>query len=129
LETLWWLVAQIFWVAWVIVSWLAAHLFWLSLWILLPVIVMAVVSLRVAEYKLGAEPVRSWVKRHSLRFGSATWHRARVALFALGGLPFRVLAWLVLYTLWHSVISLWWTPRWSPLNRAWSHRWRQRRAA
>jgi hypothetical protein len=124
--TLAWLLAQVLWVAWYLASWLAIKLFWLVLWLLLPLLVAAFVLLRLAEHLVGREPVRSWVKRHSLRFGRAGWHRTRRALFALGALPLRVLAFLVLYTLWHSIISLWWTPRWSPWQRAWARRWRRR---
>jgi hypothetical protein len=129
LETLWWLVTQIVWIAWGVLSWVAAQLLWLVLWILLPVIAIGVVGLRIAEHFIGNEKLRSWVRMHSLRFGTATWHRARRALFALGALPLRVMAWLIFYTLWHSVISWWWTPRWDPLKRAWNRRWRSKRPA
>jgi hypothetical protein len=39
-----------------------------------------------------------------------------------------VLGWLILYGLWHVVISLFWTPRWSPWQRAWDRRWRRKPA-
>jgi hypothetical protein len=112
-----------------LLSWLALKLFWLIVWVLLPVLILIVVGVRAAEKLLGKERVRSWVKGHSLRFGTAAWHRTRRALFALGALPLRVLGWLVVYTVWHSILSLWWTPRWRPWQRAWARRWRQRRAA
>jgi hypothetical protein len=125
LETLLWLAAQFLWVLWAILTWLAVQIFWLAVWLLLPVIVLTAIAIRAAEYTLGKDPVRAWVKRQSLRFGTVTWHQARRALFALGALPVRVLGWLILLTFWHSVISLWWTPRWSPVRRAWGHRWRR----
>jgi hypothetical protein len=129
LEWLWWLIGQIVWLIWTVLSWLLLQLFWLVIWILLPIIVVAVVGVRLAEYFFGKDTVRAWVKRHSLRYGTATWHRSRRALFALGVLPFRVLGWLIIYTLWHSVVSLWWTPRWSPWQRAWERRWREPRSS
>jgi hypothetical protein len=129
LETLWWLVTEIFSIAWLVLSWVISKLFWLSMWVLLPVVMIAMVGLRAAEYFLGKENVRSWVKKHSLRLGKATWLRSRRALFALGAMPLRVIGWLMLYTLWHSILSLWWTPRWSPWQRAWARRWRRRRPA
>jgi hypothetical protein len=128
LQTFEWLLAQIFWAAWMLLSWLALKLFWLLAWVLLPVLIILVVAVRVAEKLLGKERVRSWVRRHSLRFGTAAWRRTRRALFALGALPLRVSGWFVLYTLWHSILSLWWTPRWSPWRRAWARRWRRPRA-
>ena len=125
--TLWWFLGQILWLIWAVLSWLIIKLFWITLWIVLPVVVVVVLGLRIAEHVLGKERVRAWVKRLSLKFGVATWHRTRRLLFALGVLPFRVLGWLFLYTLWHSILSLWWTPRWSPWQRAWARRWRPRR--
>ena len=128
MTTLAWLLAQLLWIIWLLVSWVALKLIWLAFWVLLPVVVAAIVALRLAEWGIGKEPVRAWVKRHSLRFGQASWRRTRRALFALGTLPLRVLTFLVLYTLWHSIVSLWWTPRWSPWRRAWARRWRRRDA-
>jgi hypothetical protein len=129
LDALWWLPKQILWLIWAALSWLIIKLFWITLWILLPVLFVAILSLRMAEYVLGKERVRTWMKRISLNFGAATWRRSRRLLFALGVLPLRVLGWLVFYTLWHSALSLWWTPRWSPWQRAWARRWRRRRRA
>jgi hypothetical protein len=37
LQTFEWLLAQIFWAAWMLLSWLALKLFWLMVWVLLPV--------------------------------------------------------------------------------------------
>src|SRR5262245_46821111 len=122
METLWWLLTYILWLAWSVIWWLIVQLFWLALWVLLPVIVVAFVALRLAEHLLGQEVVRAWVKKHSLKYGADAWHRARRALFALGVVPLRVLGWFVLYSLWHTLISLWWRPRWSPWQRAWSRR-------
>ena len=128
MEALWWLVVQILWLVWSVLSWLVWQLLWLAFWVLAPVILIAIVAVRVAEYALGREAVRAWVKKRSLRFGAGTWHRARRALFAFGVLPVRVLGWLILYSLWHVVISLFWTPRWTPWQRAWARRWRRRAA-
>jgi hypothetical protein len=90
LETLWWLVTEIFWIAWVVLSWLISKLFWLSVWVPLLVMMIAIVGLRAAEYFLGTENVRSWVKKDSLSVRKATWHRSRRTLFALGAMPLRV---------------------------------------
>ena len=64
METLWWLLAQIVWLIWSVLSWLVGHLLWLAFWVLAPVILIAIVAVRVAEYVLGREVVRAWVKRH-----------------------------------------------------------------
>ena len=126
MEALWWLLTQILGLVWAVLSWLVGYLLWLAFWVLAPVILMAIVALRAAEYTLGRDAVRAWVKKRSLKFGLGTWHRSRRALFALGVLPIRVLGWLVVYALWHSVISLLWTPKWDPWQRAWDRRWRRR---
>jgi hypothetical protein len=126
METLWWLLVQVVWLVWAVASWLAGYLVWLAFWVLAPVILMAIVAVRVAEYALSPEVVRAWVKRISLKFGAGAWRRAHRLLFALGVMPIRVLGWLMLYSLSHVLISLFWTPRWSPWQRAWDRRWRRR---
>jgi hypothetical protein len=125
MDALWWLVVQILWLIWSVLFWFAGYVLWLAFWVLLPVIIVAVASLRAAEYFLGPDKVRAWVKKRTMRFGAGTWRKAHRALFALGVMPIRVLAWLIVYGLWHSIISLVWTPKWSPWERAWSRRWRR----
>ena len=126
METLWSIVVGVLGFVLGIVWWLIVNLLWLLAWIVLPVAVLAFVAVRGADYVLGKAVVRGWLKQRSLKWGKGTWQRVRPALFALGTLPLRVLLWLVLYTLWHSLVSLVWTPRWKPWQRAWSRRWRQR---
>ena len=96
-------------------SWLVGYLLWLAFWVLAPVILMAILAVRVAEYALGPEMVRAWVKRARSSSAPAAWRRTRRLLFALGVMPIRVLGWLMLYGLWHVAISLFWTPRMGPL--------------
>ena len=81
-----------------------------------------------AEYVLGSDAVRAWVKKRSLKFGLGTWHRSRRALFALGVLPIRVLGWLIVYALWHSRHQPALDAQWNPWQRAWDRRWRRRPA-
>ena len=128
METVWWLLSQILWLIWTVASWLVGYLLWLAFWVLAPVILIAILAVRVAEYALGPEMVRAWVKRISLKFGAGAWRRTHRALFALGVMPIRVLGWLILYSLWHVVISLFWTPRWNPWQRAWDRRWHRKPA-
>lgn len=128
METLWWAFSQLLWALLGALWWLAYQLLWVTLWLLLPLIVVALVALKVAERMLGAARVRAWLKAQSLRLGSGAARRLRVVAFALTALPFRVLFWLVLYTLWHSIISLAWRPHWRPWQRAWARRWRRRAA-
>lgn len=129
MDLLWWLVLQTLWTVLGIVWWLLVKLFWILVWFLLPLALVLFVLLRVANHVLGREVVRAWLKRHSLRLGLGTWARTRRALVAVSVLPLRVLGWYVLYALWHSFVSLWWTPRWKPWPRAWARRWRERPAA
>lgn len=117
---LWWLAGWLWW--------LVSTLLWALLWTVLPLAVVAFGALRLADYVLGRAVVQAWVRTQALKFGAGTFRRTRVALFALGTLPLRVLGWLVVYTLWHSIVSLFWTPRWRPWQRAWSRRWRRVRA-
>lgn len=128
METLWWLLVQVVSVIWSVLWWVATYLLWLALWVFAPFILIAFIALRGAEYLLGPEMVRAWVKRMSLKFGGGAWRRTHRALFALGVMPVRVLGWLMLYSLWHVLISLFWTPRWSPWQRAWERRWRRKPA-
>jgi len=116
-----WLIGLIF----SILFWIVRQLFWLVLWFVLPILVVAFVALRIAERVLGQEKVRAWVRARTQKYGSAASKRAQRWVFALGVAPVRVLFWFVLYTIWHSVVSLMWRPRWSPWQRAWGKRWRQ----
>ena len=45
METLWWLLTQIIWLIWAVLSWLVGYLLWLAFWVLAPVILMAIVAL------------------------------------------------------------------------------------
>ena len=65
METLWWLLTQIIWLIWAVLSWLVGYLLWLAFWVLAPVILIAIVALRAAEYALGRDAVRAWVKKRS----------------------------------------------------------------
>lgn len=125
MELLWWLVVQAFWMVQSIVTWLLVKLFWLIVWLLLPIAVVLFIAIRIAGHILGRETVHLWLKRYSLKLGKGTWGRAWRALVATGVLPIRVLWWYVVYAVWHSVVSLWWTPRWKPWPRAWNRRWRR----
>jgi len=116
-----WLIGLIF----SILFWIVRQLFWLVLWFVLPILVVAFVALRIAERVLGQEKVRAWVRARTQKYGSAASKRVQRWVFALGVAPVRVLFWFVLYTIWHSVVSLMWRPRWSPWQRAWGKRWRQ----
>jgi hypothetical protein len=118
----------ILWLVWSIGFWVLSKLVWIAVWLVLPIAVLAFIALRIAEKVLGQEAVRAWVKAHSLKLGAGAWARVRRLLFALGVLPLRVLGWLAVYTIWHSLVSLLWRPKWSPWKRAWAKRWRARRA-
>jgi hypothetical protein len=120
LSPLIWVLSTIFAILW----WVVSYLLWAILWLLLPFALVAFVALRMAEKILGPEMVRAWIKRQSLKFGAGTWVRARRLTFALGALPLRVLGYLVIYTIWHSIIGLFWKPRWHPWTRAWNKRWK-----
>lgn len=115
-----WLVGSLLGLVW----WLVMQLFWIAVWLLLPVAVVVFLALRIAERAAGRDTVRAWVKAHTLKYGADAWARARRLTFALGALPFRVLAWFLVYALWHSIVSLAWRPKWSPWIRAWGKRWR-----
>ncbi|HET6387866.1 hypothetical protein [Hyphomicrobium sp.] len=121
------LLAPLFWLLSLLLSivwWIFTQLLWIVLWLLLPVAVIAFVALRVAERVLGQEKVRTWVKARSQKYGASASNRIRRVVFALGVLPIRVLFWLPVYALWHSIVSLLWRPKWSPWQRAWAKRWR-----
>lgn len=127
MEALWWLLVQIAYVIWSVLWWIVGYLLWLTLWVFAPVILIAILVLRGAELALGRDAVRAWLKKQSLKVGAGAWQRTSRALLALSVMPFRVLAWLILYSLWHVLISLLWTPRWSPWERAWNRRRRSKR--
>jgi hypothetical protein len=121
------LLAPLFWIVGLIASivwWVVVQIFWIVLWLLLPLAIMAFIILRVAERMLGQEKVRAWVKARTQKYGSSVSKRIQRLLFALGVLPIRVLFWLPIYALWHSIVSLLWRPSWSPWQRAWAKRWR-----
>lgn len=113
---------------WSVVWWLLWQLIWILLWFLLPFALAAFIALRIAEKVLGQEVVRAWVKAQSVKLGAGVGSRLLQGFFALSVLPFRVLGWLALYTLWHSVVSLFWRPRWDPWERAWDKRWKPKAA-
>jgi hypothetical protein len=107
-----------------VVLWLVWQLLWIVLWLVLPILVIAFVALRAAEYILGQERVRTWVRARTAKYGTAASIRARRLLFALGVVPVGVLFWFVIYAVWHSIVSLLLRPRWTPWRRAWAKRWR-----
>jgi len=107
-----------------VVLWLVWQLLWIVLWLVLPILVIAFIALRSAEYILGQERVRAWVRARTAKYGTAASIRARRLLFALGVVPIGVLFWFVIYAVWHSIVSLLWRPRWTPWRRAWAKRWR-----
>jgi hypothetical protein len=125
LSPIFWLLGWVLSIVWAIV-W---YLLWVVIWLVLPFALVAFVALRVAEKALGPDVVRAWVKAQSIKYGAGVWTRAHRLLFALGALPLRVLGWLMVYTLWHSLISLLWKPRWKPWTRAWDKRWKPPQAA
>lgn len=132
METILTILSPIIWLlGWVlaIVWWIVSYLLWAVVWLVLPFVLVAFIAMRAAEKMFGAEVVRAWVKQQSLKFGAGTWHRVRRWSFALTALPLRVLGWLVVYTIWHSLISLFWKPRWHPWTRAWGKRWKPRQPA
>lgn len=115
-----WLLGWILSILW----WIVSYLLWAVVWLLLPFAIAVFVAVRVAEKVLGPEVVRAWIKKQSMAFGAGTWLRIRGLTFAVTALPLRVLGWLVVYTVWHSLISLFWKPRWHPWTRAWAKRWK-----
>jgi hypothetical protein len=105
-----------------VLLWVVTQLLWIVLWLVLPLFIFALIALRLAEYVLGREKVRSWVKARAAKYGTATSIRARRALFALGTVPLRVLFFFTIFAVWHSIVSLAWRPKWSPWRRAWAKR-------
>ncbi len=133
METLLGLVLGILQFAFAIVWWIAGYLFWVLAWLVLPFVVVAYVAMLAAEKIFGRDLVRAWIKERSKRLGSGIAARvwtsvSRVAL-ASTVLPFRVLFWFGVYAVWHSIVSLLWTPKWRPWTRAWGKRWRPERPA
>lgn len=117
---LWWLISSLFGVLW----WIVSTLLWMFLWFVFPFLVVAFIALRLAENAFGQEAVRAWLKARSMKYGAGVWDRVRRLSFALGVLPFRVLVWFVVYTVWHAVVSIFWRPKWGPWQRAWAKRWK-----
>ncbi|MGQ0457568.1 MAG: hypothetical protein ACT4OU_10955 [Hyphomicrobium sp.] len=107
-----------------ILAWIAWQLLWIVLWLVLPLVIVAYIAFRAAEAALGPEIVRGWLKRQSLRLGGGVWDKLSRGLIASSVLPFRVVAWFVIYTIWHAIVGLIWRPRWTPWERAWAKRWR-----
>jgi hypothetical protein len=123
MEILWWLGAYLLWAVWAVLSWLLVQLFWLLLWLALPICVAAILCVFATERILGKELVWRWIRKQSLGLANRAWHRTRGALFVVWAVPVRVLNWFVIFALWHAVINLWRTPRWTPWQRAWRCRW------
>ncbi len=117
-------IAWIFWTLVTIVVWLLKTALWMLFWLVLPILLVAFVALRLAEQMLGKDAVRAWVKARTSKYGAGVWVRARRLTFALGALPIRVLAWFVVYAVWHALVSLFWRPKWGPWQRAWGKRWK-----
>jgi hypothetical protein len=123
MEILWWLIVQMIWMVWAVLSWLLLQSFWLLLWLALPICVAGFLAVLVADRLVGKEVVRLWIKKQSLRLATWAWHRVRRALFAVWAVPLRVLQWFVIFALWYAILNLWRTPRWTPWQRAWRCRW------
>lgn len=108
---------------WAILWWVISTLLWTLVWVALPFAVAAYIGVRIAEAALGREVVRAWLRTKSKTLATGLGRRLSALLLALSALPFRVLAWLAVYSVWHSIVSLMWTPRWKPWSRAWAKRW------
>ena len=54
-----------------VVLWLVWQLLWIVLWLVLPILVIAFIALRAAEYILGQERVRTWVRARTAKYGTA----------------------------------------------------------
>lgn len=120
LSPIFWLLGWMFAIAW----WIASYLLWAAVWLLLPLAIVAYIAFRVSEKVFGPEVARAWLKRQSLRLGGGVWDKLSRGLIASSVLPFRVMAWFVVYAIWHSLVSLLWRPRWTPWDRAWAKRWK-----
>lgn len=114
---------------WAILWWVISTLLWTLVWVALPFAVAAYIGVRIAEAALGREVVRAWLRTKSKTLATGLGRRLSALMLALSALPFRVLAWLAVYSVWHSIVSLMWTPRWKPWSRAWAKRWGPPRAA
>jgi hypothetical protein len=123
METIGWVAAHILWAVWTVLCWLLVQLFWLLLWLTLPIGIVAVVGVLVAERVLGRQQVRPWIRKQLGGIAGHAWRRVRSALFALWSVPLRVLVWFVIFARWYAVLNLWRTPRWTPWGRAWGRRW------
>lgn len=120
-----WLLGVVLSILW----WIVWQLLWIVVWLLLPIAIVAYVAFRVAEKLLGEAMVRGWLKRQSARLGGGVWDTLRRTFVAASVLPFRVMIWFIVYAVWHSILSLLWTPRWRPWQRAWAKRWKPAPAA
>ncbi|MFN0219771.1 MAG: hypothetical protein ACKVP4_13265 [Hyphomicrobium sp.] len=121
------LLSPLIWLIQVLLSillWIVWQLLWIVLWFILPLAIVAYVAFRLAEKTLGPVVVRAWLKRQSLRLGGGIWDKLSRGLIASSVLPFRVIAWFLVYSVWHSIVGLLWTPRWKPWPRAWAKRWK-----
>jgi hypothetical protein len=123
MDILLWLSAQILWTVWAVLSWLLLQVFWLLLWSLLPICLAAILCALAAERVLGRKLVRSWLRKNALMIANAVRRRMPRLIFGLWAVPARVLGWFVVFALWHAVLNLWRTPRWTPWRRAWRRRW------
>ena len=123
MEILLWLSAQILWTVWAVLSWLIMQVVWLLLWSLLPICLAAILAALAAERVLGKRMVRSWLRKNARMAVNAARRRMPKVLFALWAVPARVLGWFVVFALWHAMLNLWRTPRWTPWRRAWRCRW------
>lgn len=108
---------------WAILWWILSTILWALVWIALPFAVAAYIGVRIAEAALGREVVRAWLRTKSKTLATGLGRRLSALFLALSALPFRVVAWFAIYAVWHSIVSLLWTPRWKPWPRAWAKRW------
>lgn len=113
---------------WAILWWIISTVLWTLVWVALPFLVAAYIAMRIAEAALGREVVRGWLKTKSKTLATGIGRRLSALALALSALPFRVVAWFAIYAVWHSIVSLLWTPRWKPWPRAWAKRWGGQRA-
>jgi hypothetical protein len=123
MEMIGWVAAHIVWAVWTVLCWLLVQLFSLLLWLTLPIGIVAIVGVVVAERVFGKQQVRPWIRKQLGGMAGRAWGRVRSALFALWTVPLRVLGWFVIFALWYAVLNLWRTPRWTPWGRAWGRRW------
>jgi hypothetical protein len=124
-DVLWFIVASVLGVVW----WIVWAVLWSLAWLLLPLLVIGYLALRASDQIFGKAAVRAWLTARAAALGGGVWFKVSRGLMATSALPFRVLFWLVTYTLWHSIISIFWRPRWQPWQRAWAKRWKPERVA